>query len=465
MKSILNQTIFVLLFCTVLIACSEDETYIEPAKVYVNTEIYPVNRLSKGLIDDKLVNSIEMEGQVIKFGVNADKVVTEACEIRAKLDTSLLAAYNEKNSSDFKSIDEKYIDYSLALCHIKVNERVSFDSIQISLKNADQLNIEDPIVLPFRIYRVSGNVNESTNLNSVYVTLNKQVSQCNLSLSSDIVSNLVDNVIDYEHGKSFQLEIESEILANKDVTIELVVDPELLAEYNEEHESEYKLFSKENYTLSSTSANIQAGSNKPTTPISIEFKNENNLEWGSVNIIPLRMKVSVDGKVVNNSDNSAIIKVRTKQSNLVLADNESQIGGSLIDTENAEISGSNYNFYRQAASALFDQDISKGWISSNGAVFTVDLNVVKTLKGFAFKHDYLNYASYGSIKDIEISVSTDNTNWTSLGEVTVPAITKDKDNPITHYVRCVASEAQYIKIAFPRTYGSYVGLSFIGMYE
>ncbi|MCT4591148.1 MAG: DUF1735 domain-containing protein [Carboxylicivirga sp.] len=457
-----------IILTTGLTSCEEEyfsETPVVATKAIVNDQLHPRNIRNYSITKDLLVNEVGIEGGPIQFGVKTNMPVESQCLFSAHFDTSFVSLFNEKNSTSYETIKKKHIEFKKENCTIGANKTISTDSIEIGLINETDIEIEDKALLPFNIIVDEGNVETSTNLGQFYALLSPKVFSLNNEKEASIMNNKVDNTIDFTPGKSFELDIESSVAAKKDVSIEVVVDKELLMKHNAEHDSNYELFPEDGYSLSASNTKILSGTRKPDTPISIEFKNEDDFNWGTTTIIPLQLKVLVDGKMVNDTANTTIIKVKTKEVSMVLADNEGQIGGTLIDTENAEINGSNYNFYGQAASSLFDQDISKGWISSNGAVFTIDLKAVKTLKGFAFKHDYLNYASYGSIKDIEISVSTDNTNWTSLSEVTVPAITKDKDNPITHYVRCVASEAQYIKIAFPRTYGSYVGLSFIGMYE
>ncbi|MDB4591089.1 DUF1735 domain-containing protein [Flavobacteriaceae bacterium] len=457
---------------TVGFAGCEEEYFTEsptvPTKVIVNDDLHPRNIKNLYLNSDLLVQEAEIEGGPIKFGVKTNRPVATLNRFSTVFDTSFVSIFNKKHSTKYTTIDKKFLDFKKVNCNIQAQKGMSKDSFLIDFVNIDQIKIEDKAILPFNILVDEGEVKTSSNLGQMYALLNTDIRKVNLVVNAEILNNQIDSKIDFLPGKSFDLDIKSTIASSKDVTIDVVVDTELLKTYNEENETSYESFSSELYNLPVTSSVIKSGSKELEKPISIEFKNEDKILWGTEAVIPLRLKVSVGGEVVDDFSHSAIIKLQTRETSVIVTEDESQVGGTLINTEAATIeitNPSNTNYYSSSVSGLFTRSTVDGWLCDTPQGFIIDLGEAKNVKTLALMPDYKAYMSYSSMKTVIVKTSVDSENWDDLLEVELPKVDKSSENTITHYLRFKPKNARYIHVDFPDAYGFYVGMNFIGFYE
>lgn len=160
--------------CFACMSCGDDEVYDfsgNSGKVYVRLQpsnmVNSVPNLVNGSISK---NKMGIFGDPkIKFPISSTMPVNGNVEISVGVDNSLVAAYNSKHETSYKTLATAALTCSSKTLSIKSGQMISGDSIEMSLNKATLQNIEDgEYLVPIKLLSVSGGMEISQDWNTIY---------------------------------------------------------------------------------------------------------------------------------------------------------------------------------------------------------------------------------------------------------------------------------------------------------
>ena len=178
MKYIKNNYLYIC-FAVVIalfnVSCdSDDDVTTSESKVYVNTEIYPVNEVQLNLTHTP-TSVIANSGTTVKFPIRLTQPSTSQVLAKVKVDNSLVEIYNKENATDYKEISAEGFKLIVDQVNIKEGEMISIDSINFELADFTSLKDKEGYLIPIKLVEIITNdkgVQISTNQMVVYVTIN-----------------------------------------------------------------------------------------------------------------------------------------------------------------------------------------------------------------------------------------------------------------------------------------------------
>lgn len=166
-------------------------------KVYFNTGNYTVNNYNT--FNFSIVNTpVGTRGKVsVSLPVFTSTPATSSLKVSMSTDNSLVAAYNEKNGTDFKVAPNDVLNLASLLVTIEPGQQKSSDSLKIAIPS-DKLSLltEKAYLLPVKISGVSGDANTavSSNQNTIYLIINTSQSQLfDTPVRAEMVGSLIAN--------------------------------------------------------------------------------------------------------------------------------------------------------------------------------------------------------------------------------------------------------------------------------
>lgn len=155
-------------------SCSDDESYDFPGnsgKVYVRIQSSNmVNSVSNVVNGSISKNTLGIFGDPkIKFPVSSTMPVGGNVEVSVGVDNSLVATYNSKYETSYKTLDANALTFSSKMLSIKSGQMISKDSIEMGLNTTALENIEiGEYLVPVKLQSVSGGMSVSQDWNTIY---------------------------------------------------------------------------------------------------------------------------------------------------------------------------------------------------------------------------------------------------------------------------------------------------------
>jgi hypothetical protein len=180
-------------------SCSDDDSYDFPGDS--NSRIYIANsvdaKVSTYAVTKTPVGAIGVVS--LKIPVHCTQKMQSEVKVTVAMDTSLISAYNEKNSTSYLSVPDGSVTLEHATLTIPANSFVSADSVTVSISKSEIVKLTDKgkYLIPVVIKSTDGaNSAVSTNMNSTYMLVTIATDADNIwdaATSIDITGSLVSD--------------------------------------------------------------------------------------------------------------------------------------------------------------------------------------------------------------------------------------------------------------------------------
>lgn len=380
--------------------------------------------------------------------VNIQKTSGQSVDVSAVADTTLVSKYNKENNTDFKQFPTKVLEkLTLNDAVIPAGEMKDTMTVSVPVEMLDQFT-EPSYLLPVRIKCKGGNgIRESVDYNIAYIQVNTSDVTNFVHLDkTSIESNVINTPVGTFGGVDDQIKVSIEGAVSADWTSTATVDNSLIAKYNEENRSEYKSLPDDVLkTLTITPEVIPAGETTAEQGIKVSIPVEKLKALKDSYLVPLKVTSMYNDKTVAEDDDVVYLTIGVKET--LINDNASAILG----TKAADHSGWTVkdcdNLDPEKFSDLFESGWGAGWTFLNKAAsakFTIDLGKERSLAGF--------YLEGYVMKNCLVEVSTDKTNWVTVGNTSEHQAYSKYDpetwESTSEYVFYGAVKCRYIRFKF-----------------
>lgn len=253
---------------------------------------------------------------------------------------------------------------------------------------------------------------------------------------------------------NFKIPINIVIAPSNDISANISVDNSLVNKYNKEYSKSYMEVPRDMITIENEKLTIVAGETESKDSVSVSLDNSklNQLEEGDY-LIPIVIS-SASGTKVSSNRNKTFLLVNV--SKVYIWDNGNPYG-TLVSTNRPTwtinmIPAPKSAFGKQEK--VFDGVVGRGWTDSWYCNFAEPTTIIidmkeeqKNITGFYLKNMVINS---------QLSYSSDNQNWTRLGQV-------KKSSP--EVVLYEPIHARYIRWEIPVAGSMYLDLFEISIYQ
>lgn len=376
---------------------------------------------------------VDISNPLSVMPVRLTKPASKDMNIIVGIDESLVAEYNEANGTDYKFLTGCSIINSPL--KIKAGEYVSTKQVNQTTPNPEDETgesmiseivwLEDSIQVSFG--DMSGFLQGDENLILPIVitsadgaTISKS-SRIFLTFSSTYRANIVSvnylNVISIEPeetgwesaytNSTVDAVFSAQWNADDDIVINTTIDNSLIAQYNEENETDYVALP--GTTLSASSVTMPTGSN--SAPIKLTLGDYTGVAQGVKYLIPVKVSLQ-SGTGAEIEGDVAYILVANIPNELYTVDTYKPEGYTQLAYKNSW-SGTNLSISEgeeNMTAILVNANNYHGF--ETGDVSTIDLGETTAVDMFSFQF----YAWYYSTMEIEqVQTSVDGQNWTDWG--------------------------------------------------
>ena len=189
MKYILKNNIRICLLIIAVLgtlsSCDNDDDITNDLdiKIFVNTQISPVNNTKCAVINSLVSNKITSSIETCAFLIRATQPVSNDITVTFNVDTSLVRLYNETNETTFKPLLANHYEFINKSVVISGSKMISSDSIKLKLVNLNELKEVGDYMVPICINSVDGanGIISSSNMNVVYLHVNYSVKSIEVS--------------------------------------------------------------------------------------------------------------------------------------------------------------------------------------------------------------------------------------------------------------------------------------------
>lgn len=203
-----------------------------------------------------------------------------------------------------------------------------------------------------------------------------------------------------------------------DIPVSFTVNPQLVAEFNSENNTNYPMLPDESYTLSGNTALIPKGS-LSTAPLSISVKTKGAGSITAFRTYILPMSISTSEAAINESLRTTYYLI-TSEPNLADYPLFDRTGWQIVDKSSEEATGEGSN--NGKAIYVLDNVPGTFWHSKwqNGQAspphyLTVDMGSAHELHGIYLLARQSD--NNGKPKDMVVQTSMDNINWTTAASI------------------------------------------------
>lgn len=236
----------------------------------------------------------------------------------------------------------------------------------------------------------------------------------------------------------------------KAINVKFEVNATLVASYNAANQSNYEMLPAQSYSMGDLDAVIPSGQNA-TAPLkfSVSTDGPNAIEMFKTYLLPI--SIASSDYAINPNLKTTYFLIST-QPNLADYPDFSRSNWEIADFSSEEAAGEGPD--NGKAIFLLDNNINTFWHSQwQGAnpgpphYITVDMGETKEMHGFISTARQTD--GNGKPNEVQISVSTDNLNWTDAGTYTLAS----KKEPQKVFLKKFL-QARYFKFTILSAYGS-----------
>lgn len=162
MKSIIKHSLFTFFLCTGILSCTNPEE-IKDIVYFAGTDISPV-----------VTYSLE-EPEAIGISIRSSAKVTDDTKVGIKANAGLLAAYNDKNGTNYKPLPDHSYTFDTESAIIKSGKYAS-EPFYLQINSIDNFKDEDTYCLPVEISGIqTGNQHLLESSQVMYAVLKKTI--------------------------------------------------------------------------------------------------------------------------------------------------------------------------------------------------------------------------------------------------------------------------------------------------
>lgn len=443
-------------------SCSDDESYDVYGSnnnfIYIAPQDY-----SKGFNCEVLTTPAGVYGQVgatmkVQVQLPTKDTVKVSAEVKATQD--LVDAYNSEHGTDYVLPSQDILSGMKVLSSsgVGANKKTSAagDEIKVQLdaSKIDLFRVDDaenaptyviPVSLKFDGAEGPGTdrpfvISQQQGIAYIVVKTSKADNFSSISGNTVIKNTIAKTPAGVYGGISAEVKFKNLIGITGDMQGTLVADNSLVATYNAKYSANCQaLPSNILSALTVTPATVSEGETETATGIKVSVPEEltKNLEGSYV--LPLRLKTTFANGVSVDEDDVVYIVVEVKTQ--LVNDSPSSIIGTMADASTfTAVEAENMNV------AKYGDMFAGGWSArwpfttkGSKASFVVDIKDTKAITGFG--------CDAYAVNSYTVSVSTDKTNWTELGNSAEHKAMRDDDyNNI--YVLYGGVNCRYVKFEF-----------------
>ncbi|WP_298645859.1 DUF1735 domain-containing protein [uncultured Proteiniphilum sp.] len=449
MRTVKHNFIYIFIFFVILsVGSACDESY--RLHNMVDDQIYV---LKPGLISEEMFlwDDYTYDFMVVKSGMGL-----QDAEVELQIDENLLAEYNISHNTNYQVLPQEYYNLkSKRLTFDKGEYRKSFqigfdlDAI-LELQNSAEMQYVLPCKLS--VLNASIGVADSARISSIIVPVIKrpyiQFDKNYLEIPAVDLTRL-GVAMDKRSQEEVQYftEIEVNYPNRSGVAFTLEVDPALVEEYNEIHDTSFRLLPDAAYSFDKTQWKIRAD----LTYQPLEFKilkqglyQGDSPLYGEY-ILPLRI-TSVSGHEINPEQSVLFVPVAFNPDILDRA------AWEIIDWNSCISEEPHYEWLERTPEKMLDGNVATFWGSKWDVPKPLPYYFI-----FDLKKEYRIYrigftkpvdAWRGNIKNGYFEISSDNTAWTKLSDWSV-----DSNSPREHTFVQDGSSARYIRFVISDVFG------------
>ena len=402
-----------------LTSCSEDESY----------DVYGSN--TNKVFFDPYAGAVQTNDIYItpagvfgivggQFSVKAQYASDERIYVGAEVDNSLVADYNTKNETEYAALPKQAMNaLQVVPAIIEPGKSVSEAPISVTVpaEVCDALT-EAYYLIPMRLqvenfekFGSSYDVSVRDTFNTVYAVVHNAGSDFIYTKGSfEQKSAIVVTPVGVMGGVNASFNVA--VRANNDAqfTIKAKIDNSLIAAYNEKNGTDYAAVPEAIASkLVIGEGKIAAGELETSQPVTVTDPTKAAEAIENDCLLPLKMTFVYPNGTEAELPNAYVII--TKKTSFINDDADEIVGSQMSDKSAWTAIDCSADFNPSTFSNLFAGGWSAKWSlegNEDHGQFTVDLGEEKNLVGF-----YMGCSVLKGGYDVE--VSTDNTNWTSLG--------------------------------------------------
>lgn len=400
----------VVLSAFALMGCSDDEKYDVDGSsdniVYVNPSVSPT---FKATIMRTHVGSFGYVGASVP--VNIQRAASGNVQVSLTPDTSLVSEYNKQNNTECKAFPASVLS-KLTVDAGSFSGGATTDTVTISAGD-DTFGqfTESSYVLPLRLTTQGGdNVRPSTNHGVAYLVVNTTDVTDFVKLDRNKVDcNVVKTPAGTFGGIDATFKVSLACPVSADWTSNVTVDNSLIADYNSKNGTSYEALSNDLISqLTITPQVIAQGETTSETGIRISAPVEKLASLSGSYLIPLRVTSTYKDQTVAEDGDIVYITLGVKES--LINDDANAITGTKAASHDGWSVSDCTNLNPDNFADLFGSGWGAGWkFNEKGSTagFTLDLGKERSLAGF--------YLEGYVMKNCLVEVSTDKTNWVTVG--------------------------------------------------
>lgn len=422
-----------------LTACDDDDTvdpyeinycYLyQPNSTFANVEYKANGEFISGLVDP-----------LKTVPVRLTKPAPKDLQIEIAIDPTLVDEYNEANGTEYTLLEGATI--ANPIMHIAAGEYITPDSICISFgDHSGFLTDQTNLILPVVIKNASGmTISKSSRIfltfNSTYrpnvLTITTTEKEFRAALAAD---NWQDGIKKLTLNDLFRLSYKP----YEDVTLNLAIDGNKVAEYNTANGTNYEF--KSDATLESNAVTIATDASD--AGISINTGDLTGIAQEKEYLIPVTLTSATGASVEYDEGMTVYVIVRGIARELNVS--EAFYNGSQIDYPvTCTVNGSDWT-------NVIDMDKYDYEEIDTGTPIEMDFGKVVNLSSIFIFH----YSMYYSATSAKLETSVDGTNWTDWGEIEYAGMKQ-------YYINLVpATNVRYARLTFLKEYG--YGIEIDGM--
>ena len=430
-----------LLSAAALTGCSEDETYDvygeKTNRVYVdptqsNVTECTVYKTPIGLCGDALAN----------VHVRMQYPAQQAVKVSGAADMSLVAEYNEQNSTDYAALPDAAVK-ALEIAPAELEAGKNTADLQVSLPTEARTSLtESDYVLPIRIANPGGKddgreISTLDDKSTAYLVIHTSDEDiASLSGAKTVDCNIINTPVGVFGGVDSKFTVALKASVYTDVQLSAEIDNSLIAAYNEKKGTSYEALPSD----FASALKINAATIKPgelSGDVTVTMDNEKAKQLRGSYIIPMHIAMTYSDGTKKVFDEPVYTTIGVKET--LINDDATSIPGTKGDVKTYSVVSAE-NLDPEEFSGLF----SGGWDASwpflqqkETASFTIDLGAEKNLTAFYMEN------SVG--EDYTLYFSNDGNTWKEIGSTAGHDAVYDRKTYKRAYVLYGAVKCRYIK--------------------
>ncbi len=411
-------------------------------------------------------------GETLQTTMTAEVAsVTDAdADISLVVDNGLVTTYNDYNYTEYRTLDPALVAFSGPL-HFAAGTRVTAEPVTITI--ADFSKVEDgEYLVPLRADFPKGSgFSANTSKEVRYLMISKSTGINNVTLAGEqivgiTVLELPDGTLEGDVSHSVSAEFSNTAPAATEMA--LIIDPSLVAAYNEKNGTDYTAIAASDVAVSGKLL-VEKGANASSS-VKVSMADLAKLT-ALKSMIAMRVDLSGQTDYQPVNENSIVKYILVTRSKNNVESGAAYVDGRVIEDRTGWI----YSIEGQDTGAIggfdngqmFDGNQRQmGWYSSIGGKrwAQIDMTKPQTIVGWRMGM-VLGSVSYQTYKLYDIQTSLDGSDWTDQSVRGEAVAIGSPDGDDWQYVKFLTPvECRYVRMTYENTPGS-AGNGFIGSCE